>query len=104
MNTKFLTTALITIAGFAAAPSYAVTPTGGEVGDVPQVGMHTSTTTRETVRAQYLQAQRNGQIVATGEGADLSPVVMTGSMVSRDAVRADAVHAARAGQLPGGEV
>ena len=104
MNTKFLATALIAAAGFAAAPSFAGNDFSGEVGYVPPVAASKSTLTREQVRAEYLQAERNGTLPEYGEGADTGAATTAKSTLSRDAVRAEAVYAVQHGQQVGGEV
>jgi hypothetical protein len=101
---KFIASALIAAAGFAAAPSFAGDNISGEVGYVPQVSSAKSNLTREAVRADYLQAQRNDALPELGEGADVGAVASAKSTLSRDAVRAEAVYAVRHGQQLGGEV
>ncbi|RCW71751.1 DUF4148 domain-containing protein [Pseudorhodoferax soli] len=101
---KFIASALIAAAGFAAAPSFAGDNISGEVGYVPPVSSAKSTLTREAVRADYLQALRNDALPELGEGADVGAVATAKSTLSRDAVRAEAVYAVRHGQLVGGEV
>ncbi len=101
---KFVASALIAAAGFAAAPSFAADVVGGVVGSVPQVSAVVSNVTREAVRAEYLQAQRNDALPEVGEGADVGAVATAKSNLTRDAVRAEAVYAVRHGQLVGGEV
>ena len=76
----------------------------GEVGYVPQVSSAKSSLTREAVRAEYLQAERNGTLPELGEGADTGAVATAKSSLGRDAVRAEAVSAVRHGQQVGGEV
>jgi hypothetical protein len=104
MNTKFFASALIAAVGFAAAPSFAGDNISGEVGYVPQVSSVKSNLTREAVRAEYLQAERNGTLPEVGEGSDVGAVATAKSTLTRDAVRAEAVYAVRHGQLGGGEV
>jgi hypothetical protein len=101
---KFVASALIAAAGFAAAPSFAADFVGGEVGYVPEVSTSVSGLTREAVRAEVVQAERNGTMPELGEGADVGAVATAKSTLSRDAVRAQAVYAVRHGQLVGGEV
>ena len=101
---KFVASALIAAAGFAAAPSFAADFVGGEVGYVPQVSAAASNVSRAAVRADYLQAQRNDALPEVGEGADIGAVAAAKSTQTRDAVRAEAVYAQRHGQLVGGEV
>lgn len=101
---KFVASALIAAAGFAAVPSFAADFAGGEVGYVPQVSSTVSGLSRQAVNAEVLQAERNGTMPAYGEGADAGALASAKSTVSRDAVRAEAVYAVRHGQLPGGEV
>ena len=101
---KLLASALIAAAGFAAAPSFAGDNISGEVGYVPQVSSTVSGLSRDAVRADYLQAERNGTLPEYGEGADTGAVATAKSTLSRDAVRAEAVYAVRHGQQVGGEV
>ena len=101
---KFIASALIAAAGSAAAPSFAGDNISGEVGYVPPVTSARSNLTREAVRADYLQAQRNDALPELGEGADVGAVASAKSTLSRDAVRAEAVYAVRHGLLGGGEV
>ena len=101
---KFIASALISAAAFAAAPSFAGDNISGEVGYVPQVSSAKSTLTREAVRADYMQAERNGTLPELGEGADTGAVATAKSNLTRDAVRAEAVYAVRHGQQVGGEV
>ena len=104
MNTKLFASALIAAVGFAAAPSFAGDNISGEVGYVPQVSARTSAVTREAVRTEYLQAQRNDALPQAGEGADTGAVASVKSSLTRDAVRAEAIYAVRHGQQVGGEV
>ncbi len=101
---KFFASALIAAIGFAAAPSFAGDNISGEVGYVPQVSAATSTVSREAVRAELLQAQRNHTLVQTGEAADIGAVAAARSDLSRDAVRSQAIYAVQHGQQLGGEV
>ena len=101
---KFIASALIAAAGFAAAPSFAGDNISGEVGYVPSVSSAKSNLTREAERADYLQAQRNDALPEVGEGADVGAVAQARSTVSRDAVRAEAVYAVQRGVQLGGEV
>jgi hypothetical protein len=101
---KLFASALIATIGFAAAPSFAGDNISGEVGYVPQVSARASGVTREAVRAEYLQAQRNDALPEVGEGADTGAVASARSNLTRDAVRSEAVYAVRHGQLGGGEV
>ncbi|WP_326540079.1 DUF4148 domain-containing protein [Pseudorhodoferax sp.] len=101
---KLFASALIAAATFAAAPSFAGDNISGEVGYVPQVSSAKSGLTRDAVRAEYLQAERNGTLPEVGEGADTGAVATAKSTLTRDAVRAEAVYAVRHGQLVGGEV
>ncbi len=107
MNAKFLTTALIAAAGFAAAPSFAGQYLGGEVGDFAPDAQVASTLTREQVRNEVVQAARAGTLQTTGEGAELGQAVAVQSAasdVTRSQVRAEAVYAVQHGLTIGGEV
>ena len=101
---KFIASALIAAAGFAAAPSFAADNIGGEVGYVPPVSSAKSSLTREAVRADYLQAQRNDMLPELGEGANLGALAQAGSTLTRAAVRAGALYAVKTGMQLGGEV
>ncbi|WP_326533576.1 DUF4148 domain-containing protein [Pseudorhodoferax sp.] len=101
---KLFASALIAAVGFAAAPSFAGDNISGEVGYVPQVSSAKSSLSRDAVRADYLQAERNGTLPEFGEGADTGAVATAKSGLTRDAVRAEAVYAVRHGQQLGGEV
>jgi hypothetical protein len=101
---KFIASALIAAAGFAAAPSFAGDIISGEVGYVPHVSSIASGLTRDAVRGVYLQAERNGTLPEYGEGADTGAVATAKSSLTRDAVRAEAVYAVQHGQQIGGEV
>jgi hypothetical protein len=101
---KFIASALVAAAAFAASPSFAGDNISGEVGYVPQVSSAKSSLTRDAVRADYLQAERNGTLPELGEGADTGAVATAKSSLGRDAVRAEAVYAVRHGQQVGGEV
>ncbi|PZP98297.1 MAG: hypothetical protein DI587_14700 [Variovorax paradoxus] len=95
---KLLASALIAAAGFAAAPGFAADNISGEVGYVPQVSSAVSGLSRDAVRAEYLQAERNGTLPELGEGADTGAVAQAKSTLTRDAVRAEAVYAVQHGQ------
>ncbi|WP_326536749.1 hypothetical protein [Pseudorhodoferax sp.] len=101
---KLFASALIAAAGFAAAPSFAGNDFSGEVGYVPPVSAAKSNVSRDAVRADYLQAQRNDALPQAGEGADIGAVATAKSTLTRDTVRAEAVYAVRHGQVVGGEV
>lgn len=104
MNSKLFASALIAAVGFAAAPSFAGDNISGEVGYVPPVTVAASGLSREAVRAEVLQAQRDHALPQTGEAADLGAVAQARSTLSRDAVRAEAVYAVQHGLQQGGEV
>jgi hypothetical protein len=108
MNTKLLASALIAAAGLAAAPAFAAggVNASGEVGYVPPVAAASSGLTREAVRNEYLQAQRNDQLAATGEGADVGYAAVDAgrSTLTREAVQREYLAAAREHRLtPRGE-
>jgi len=102
---KFIASALIAAAGFAAAPSFAGQYLGGEVGYFAADAAPVSTLTREAVRADVVQAVRNGTLASAGEGADLGYVaaVQTRSDLSRAEVRTATAAAVQAGWTIGGE-
>jgi len=100
---KFIASALIAAAGFAAAPSFAGQYLGGEVGYFAADAAPVSTLTRQAVQAEAAQAVRNGTVVA-GEGADLGYVAaVQSSELSRTQVRTQTAAAVQAGWTIGGE-
>ena len=101
---KFIASTLIAAAAFAAAPSFAADNISGEVGYMSQVSSAVSGLTREAVRADVLQAERNGTLPAYGEGADTGALAAAKSTLARDAVRAEAIYAVQHGQQLGGAV
>jgi hypothetical protein len=104
MKTQFFATVLVAAVGFMAAPSFAGDNISGEVGYVPQVSTAVSSLSREAVRAEVIQAERNGTLPELGEGADVGAVAAAKSNLSRDAVRAEAIYAVQHGLTVGGEV
>ncbi len=101
-----IASALIAAVGVIAAPAFAQgVNASGEVGYVPPVAASSSGLSREAVRAEYLQAQRNHQLAATGEGADVGYVAGNSrSTLTREAVRGEYLAAARDHKLsPQGE-
>ena len=104
MNAKFLTSALIAVAGFAAAPSFAGQYLGGEVGYFAADAAPVSTLTRQAVQAEAAQAVRNGTLASAGEGADLGYVAaVQSSDLSRAQVRTQTAAAVQSGWTIGGE-
>lgn len=109
MNSKILASALVAVAGFVAVPAFAAggINASGEVGYVPPVTSASSSgLTREAVRNEYLQAQRNHQLAATGEGADVGYAAANigPSTLSREAVQGEYLAALREHRLaPRGE-
>ena len=103
---KFIASALIAAAGFAAAPSFAGQYLGGEVGYFAPDAQVTSTLTREQVRNEVVQAARAGTLQSAGEGADLGQVAtaQAKSDVTRAQVRAETIYAMQHGLTIGGEV
>jgi hypothetical protein len=105
MNPTFLSAALIVVAGFAAAPSFAGDDMTGEVGYVPLAPVATtSLLTRAMVQHAYVQAQRHDALLDSGEGADIGAVAASKSDVTRAQVRAEARYAVQHGLIVGGEV
>ncbi|KQP23080.1 DUF4148 domain-containing protein [Pseudorhodoferax sp. Leaf267] len=110
MNRKLFASAVIAAAGFAATSSFADTLVYGEVGYVPQVQPSTSNTTRAEVRADYLQAQRNGTLPRDGEVGEFSTAearaaTQSTTDVTRAQVRSEAIAAMQQrGHSVGGEV
>jgi hypothetical protein len=108
MNTKILASALLAAAGLVAAPAFAGggVNASGEVGYIPPVAAASSGgLSREAVRNELLQAQRNHQLVATGEVGEAGVVASAKpSTVTREQVQGEYLAAARNHQLaPAGE-
>ncbi|WP_326540080.1 hypothetical protein [Pseudorhodoferax sp.] len=108
MNTKILASALLAAAGLVAAPAFAGggVNASGEVGYVPPVAAASSGgLSREAVRNEFLQAQRNHQLPSTGEGADAGYVASAGrSTLTREQVQGEYLTAQQNHQLaPRGE-
>lgn len=108
MNTKILASALLAAAGLVAAPAFAGggVNASGEVGYIPPVPAASSSgVTREAVRNEYLQAQRNHQLASTGEVGDVGYVAAAKpSALTRDQVQSEYLAAARDHRLaPTGE-
>ena len=107
MNTKILASALLAAAGLVAAPAFAGggVNASGEVGYIPPVPAASSSgVSREAVRNEYLQAQRQHQLVATGEVGDVGYVAAAKSTLTRDQVQGEYLAAARDHRLaPTGE-
>jgi hypothetical protein len=102
MTAKIITAALIAVSSLAALPSLAASQGVDEVGYIAPISTSSSGLTREAVRAEYLEARRNGTLPQTGEAADAGVVIPTTSTLTRAAVHADAVEAVRRGlHIPG---
>lgn len=105
MNTRsFVAAAMIATLGFAAAPSFAGDNASGEVGYVPPTSTVASMLSRDAVRAEVVQALRDGTLPYASEGDDVGALAQAPSTRNRDGVRAEAVYAAQHGLQQGGEV
>ena len=102
MHAKFLTSALIAMAGFAAAPGFAGQYLGGEVGAFA-ADPAGSSMSREQVQTEAARSVQRGDMIG-GHVLQQRQSVATGRPATREAVRAEAVQAVRNGSIRSGEV
>ena len=89
MNSKFIATAVVTLAALSSASAFAASSSQyAEPAEFARNTMSTSSVTRAQVRAEYAQARQNGTLIS-GQEFDVSPSKDSGSAVSRAQVRAE---------------
>ena len=73
MNSKFIATAVITLAALSSASAFAASSSQyAEPAEFSRTGMATSSVTRAQVQADYLAARNSGKL-AVGGDADVNP-------------------------------
>ena len=92
MNSKFIATAVVVIAGLSSGGAFAQNALYGEAALVVAPAISTSNVTRAQVESAYLQARQNGQVAVSNEAA-FAFAPAASSNVSRAEVQADAVKA-----------
>lgn len=89
MNSKFIATAVVTLAALSSASAFAASSSQyAEPAEFARNTMATSSVTRDQVRAEYLAARQAGKLVV-GQEADVNPSKDSASTVSRAQVKAD---------------
>ena len=86
MNSKFIATAVITLAALSGTSAFAAS--SSQYAEPAEFGRNTSSTTREQVRADFLAARQSGMLPA-GQEFDVSPATKAGSKLSRAQVKSD---------------
>ena len=89
MNSKFIATAVITLAALSSASAFAASSSQyAEPAEFARNTMSTGSVTRDQVRAEYLAARQNGA-VPTGQEFDIKPSNSRVSSLSRAQVKAE---------------
>ena len=86
MNSKFIATAVITLAALSSASAFAAS--NSQYAEPAEFARNTSSTTREQVRADYFAARQSGMLPA-GQEFDVKPAAKAGNNLSRAQVKAD---------------
>ena len=88
MNSKFIATAVITLAALSSASAFAASSSQyAEPAEFARTGTNSSLT-RAQVQADYLAARKNGKLVV-GQEADIKPSDDSKSTVSRAQVKSE---------------
>ena len=95
MNSKFIATAVITLAVLSSASAFAAS--SSQYAEPAEFGRNTSTLTREQVRADYLAARQSGMLPA-GQEFDFKPAAKAGNSLSRAQVKSDLMASGTTGQ------
>ena len=103
MHAKFLNSALIAVAGFAAVPTFAGQYLGGEVGAFAADSASVSSVSREQVRTEAVRSVQRGEMIG-GLVLQQRRSVAAGTPATREAVRAEAARAVQDGLIVGGKV
>jgi len=91
-TTKFLSSAVIAVASLTAVSAFA-----GDFNNYPVQAAQSSSLTRAQVRAELVDAQRNGTLVQTNDAYPGNVAATGNSVKSRDQVRAELRNAQRGG-------
>lgn len=89
MNSKFIATAVVTLAALSSASAFAASSSQySEPAEFASNSVTTSSLTRAQVRAEYLQARQNGKLVM-GQEFDVKPSKDSVSTISRAQVKSE---------------
>ena len=89
MNSKFIATAVITLAALSSASAFAASNSQyAEPAEFARNTAGTSSVTRDQVKADYFAARQSGMLPA-GQEFDVKPAAKTGSSLSRAQVKAE---------------
>ena len=89
MNSKFLATAVITLAALTSASAFAASSSQyADPAEFARTGMTNSSLTRTQVQADYSAARKNGKLVM-GQEADIKPSNDSKSTMSRAQVKSE---------------
>ena len=89
MNSKFIATAVVTLAALSSASAFAASNSQyAEPAEFARNTTSTSSFTRDQVRAEYLVARQTGKLVV-GQEADIKPSNDKASTLSRAQVKAE---------------
>ena len=103
MNSKFIATAVVTLAALSSASAFAASSSQyAEPAEFSRNTMTTSSVSRDQVRAEYFAARQGGMVPA-GQEFDIKPASKAGSNLTRGQVRAEYFTARQSGMLPVGQ-
>ena len=99
MNSKFLATAVITLAALTSASAFAASSSQyADPAEFARTGMTNSSLTRTQVQADYSAARKNGKLVM-GQEADIKPSNESKSTISRVQVKSETMATGSADQI-----
>ena len=99
MNSKFIATAVITLAALSSASAFAASSSQyAEPAEFAGASMTTSSVTRAQVQADYLTARKNGKLVM-GQEFDVKPSNDSVGTMSRAQVKSSLMSAGTADQI-----
>ena len=99
MNSKFIATAVITLAALSTASAFAASSSQyAEPAEFAGASMTTSSVTRAQVQADYLTARKNGKLVI-GQEFDIKPSNDSVGTMSRAQVKSSLMSAGTADQI-----
>lgn len=91
MNSKFIATAVVTLAALTSASAFAASSSNyAEPAEFARNSVNTSSLTREQVRTEYLQARQNGTLVL-GQEFDVNTAKGSVSTLTRAQVKSEAM-------------
>lgn len=99
MNSKFIATAVITIAALSSASAFAASSSQyAEPAEFAGISMTNSSVTRAQVQTDYLAARKSGKLV-TGQEADIKPANDSMSTMSRAQVKSEIMSSGTTDQI-----